>query len=68
MNYAACPEAPRRPVYLLFALVLSGMLLVGCGKKGPLYMPDKKPAAPAEVPVQVPAQVPAPALTDSLQP
>ena len=64
MNYAACPEATRQPVYLLFVLVLSGVLLAGCGKKGPLYMPDQKPAAPVEVPVQAPAPTP----TDSLQP
>ena len=64
MNYAVCPEAAQRPVHALFILVLSGVLLAGCGKKGPLYMPDKKPAAPVEVPVQAPTPTP----TGPLQP
>jgi predicted small lipoprotein YifL len=27
----------------LLALLLAGALLAGCGQKGPLYLPDKKP-------------------------
>lgn len=27
----------------LLALLLAGMLLAGCGQKGPLYLPDQKP-------------------------
>jgi predicted small lipoprotein YifL len=37
------------------------LLLAGCGQKGPLYLPDKKPAAvaaPAQ-PVAAPAATPA---------
>jgi predicted small lipoprotein YifL len=40
------------------AVILAGVLLVlsGCGQKGPLYLPDKKPPA-----VTPPATAPAPA-------
>lgn len=48
-----------RRVLLLSSIVLFGTLLAACGKKGPLYMPDHKPKAPAEVPATPPAQSPA---------
>jgi predicted small lipoprotein YifL len=38
------------------------LLLAGCGQKGPLYLPDKKPAAvtaPAAAPAATPAANPA---------
>ena len=60
MSHAVHREAAPRPAYLLLILVLSGVLLAGCGKKGPLYKPDKKPAAPVEAPAHAP--------TGSLQP
>ena len=64
MSDAVRPGAARRPVYLLIIIVFSGALLAGCGKKGPLYMPDKKPAPDVVAPVETPAHPPA----DSLQP
>lgn len=45
------------------AALLAALLLAGCGQKGPLYLPDKKPAAvtpPPATPAAVPA-TPAPA-------
>lgn len=32
------PTAFRLP---LFAILLAGLLLAACGKKGPLYLPDR---------------------------
>ena len=43
-------------VLLLSSIFLSGILLSACGKKGPLYLPDHKPVAPASSPA--PAQSP----------
>jgi predicted small lipoprotein YifL len=46
------------------ATLLLAVLLAGCGQKGPLYLPDKKPAAvtpPAAAPAAAPAATPAPA-------
>jgi predicted small lipoprotein YifL len=51
-----------RRVFAAGCLLL--MLLAGCGQKGPLYLPDKKPAAvtpPAAAPAAPPAATPAPA-------
>jgi predicted small lipoprotein YifL len=39
----------------VLAAVAAVALLTGCGQKGPLYLPDKKPAA-----VTAPAPQPAP--------
>jgi predicted small lipoprotein YifL len=46
---------------LTAGLVLA-LLLAACGQKGPLYLPDKKPAAvtpPAAAPAAAPAATPA---------
>lgn len=43
---------------LLISLCVAALALVGCGNKGPLYMPAK-PAAPAAVPAKPAAQAPA---------
>ena len=46
------------------AALLAALVLAGCGQKGPLYLPDKKPAAvtpPPASPAAVPATTPAPA-------
>lgn len=48
----------RRPVALLVtAMTLAGLLLTGCGQKGPLYLPapgqTEKPARVKEVPPEV---------------
>lgn len=60
MSHAVHHEAGHRPIYLLAILI--AMLLSGCGKKGPLYVPDKKPApsAPVTAPVYAPAGTPQP--------
>ena len=60
MSHAVRLGAAHRLVSLLVILAFSGALLVGCGKRGPLYMPDKKPVAPATTPATTPA--------DALQP
>lgn len=45
-----------RPILFLLVLILS---LAGCGYKGPLYLPDQKPAAKKPVPKSaVPAESP----------
>ncbi|MFL6660213.1 MAG: LPS translocon maturation chaperone LptM [Massilia sp.] len=46
------------------AVVLSGLLLAGCGQPGPLYMPKQpaKPAAKASAPLLPPP--PSPATTE----
>jgi predicted small lipoprotein YifL len=48
---------------LLASACVLALLLAGCGQKGPLYLPDKKPAAvtpPAAAPA-APGATPAPA-------
>jgi predicted small lipoprotein YifL len=42
----------------LLLMALAAAVLSGCGQKGPLYLPDKKPAV-----VQPPAAQPPPAST-----
>jgi len=32
---------PRKLLLPVIAVVLAGLLLVACGKKGPLYLPDR---------------------------
>ena len=46
----------KRAAWLALALVL----LAGCGQRGPLYLPDRKPAAVTPPPA-APAAQPAPA-------
>lgn len=57
MSHVVRPGAAHRLVYILVMLVFTDVLLVGCGKRGPLYMPDKISAPP--VPVEAPASTPA---------
>ena len=40
----------------LFPLLVAGMLLAGCGYKGPLYLPKPKPEAQKPAPKPAPAQ------------
>jgi predicted small lipoprotein YifL len=46
----------HRPVFFL-AILVFGLLLPACGKKGALYMPENKPAStvPASVPPAAPS-------------
>lgn len=62
MSHVVRLGATHRLVYILVMLVFSNVLLVGCGKRGPLYMPDKTPAPPAslEAPAPTPAGSPQP--------
>lgn len=48
----------RRTLLLSWMLLLA-TLLPACGKKGPLYLPQDKPKAPAAVPA-APAATPPP--------
>jgi predicted small lipoprotein YifL len=47
----------------LAALMLAGLLLAGCGQKGPLMLPS---ASPAKVQTALPAAVPAPAADNTV--
>jgi len=54
-----------RPTLYLLALM---MILTGCGYKGPLYLPDQKPASRKPAEKSAPAPAPAPATEESQQP
>ena len=56
-------EYPVRPTLYLLALM---MILTGCGYKGPLYLPDQKPAS--RKPAEKSAPAPAPGTEESQQP
>jgi predicted small lipoprotein YifL len=52
------------PVIVLFALVLAGTSLAGCGQKGQLYLPSQKKSkvpTPAQQPQATPPGNPQPA-------
>jgi predicted small lipoprotein YifL len=34
---------PARLLWLVLAITGAGIVLVGCGQKGPLYLPDERP-------------------------
>jgi predicted small lipoprotein YifL len=44
-----------------FALLVALAALVGCGQKGPLYLPDAPKPQPAPAPATAPAPAPTPA-------
>jgi predicted small lipoprotein YifL len=44
----------------LAALLVGGLLLSGCGQKGPLYLPPSGKATPVVAPVVTPGAVVAP--------
>ena len=34
---------PARLLWLVLAIIGTGIVLAGCGQKGPLYLPDERP-------------------------
>lgn len=34
---------PARLLWLVLAIAGTGIVLAGCGQKGPLYLPDERP-------------------------
>ena len=49
LNYGSCPASRTMSILSrIVTLLVVATLAVACGKKGALYLPDQKPAPPAQ--------------------